>query len=159
MLLYTAIQGVDSMFNETSMYGFHVGNKDEKNRVFVPSFTGVQKSDELVIVKYRGFYKIISKATLDAKLKTIEDEIMSLVKSGSISQVAALEQYRDSLILDVVRSCTVDGQKRINIGNLYEDTKKVTLLGARDSVYLMDDEAYTKLNEESRYDDQVKLGK
>lgn len=159
MLEYTAIQGVDNMFNETSMYGLHVGNKDEKNRVFIPSFAGAQKSDELVILKYRGFYKIISKATLDEKLKGIEDEIMELVKRGSISQVSALEQYRDSLILDVVRSCTVDGQKRISIGNIYEDSKKVTLMGARDSLYLMDDEAFTKLNEETRYDEHIKLGK
>lgn len=130
------------MFNENSMYGTQVAKRDEKNRVFIPSFTGAQKSDELVIVQYQNFYKILRKDVFDQMISDIESEIAQLVRSGSISKVDILEKYKNKMLMGVVREATVDGQKRINIGTLFSNDQTVTLVGAKDAVYLMNESVY-----------------
>ena len=138
------------MFNEESIYGISHASKDAKNRVFMPSYTGAQKEDQLVILKYRGFYKIIRKDVLDAQIKVIQDSILDNVRKGSISNIKALEEYRDSIVMDVVRTSRVDGQGRIIIGDLYEEDKKVTLVGANDGLYMMNDDAFLKYQKEAK---------
>lgn len=130
------------MFNESSMYGTQVAKRDDKNRVFIPSFTGAQKSDELVIVQYQNFYKIVRKDVFDQMISDIESEIAQLVRSGSISKVDILEKYKNKMLMGVVREATVDSQKRINIGTLFSNDQTVTLVGAKDAVYLMNESVY-----------------
>lgn len=132
------------MFNEESIYGISHASKDGKNRVIMPSYTGAAKEDQLVIIKYHGFYKILRKDILDAQIKVIQDSILENVRRGSISNIQALETYRDSIVMDIVRTARVDGQGRIIVGDLYSEDKKVTLVGANDGVYMMNDEAYKK---------------
>lgn len=136
------------MFNEESIYGISYASKDGKNRVIMPSYTGAAKEDQLVIIKYHGFYKILRKDVLDAQIKVIQDSILENVRKGSISNVQALETYRDSIVMDIVRTSRVDGQGRIIVGDLYSEDRKVTLVGANDGVYMMNDEAYKKYQTE-----------
>ena len=86
------------MFNEGTIYGTSKATKDGKNRLIMPSYTGAAKEDQLVIVRYNNFFKIMRKDVLDKQIKVIEDEIIELIKRGSISQVDALQKYKDSQI-------------------------------------------------------------
>lgn len=71
-----------------------------------------------------------------------------------------LESYRDSLCCAVVRQTKVDSQRRIIIGDIYEGEKELYLVGARNSLMLLNKEDYLTLNNKSvNIDDKLNVKK
>lgn len=149
------------MINDS--YGFHVGKRDEKNRMIIPSSMGAEPNEVVVIIKYGAGYKIISKELFDKALDSIETEIAKIIrldkkvvtvldlygKKEDNEELKMLESYRNSLCYAVVRQSKVDGQRRIIIGDIYEGEKELYLIGARDSILLLNKEAYLAMNNDS----------
>lgn len=162
------------MFNESCIFGSHTSKRDEKNRIFLPAFTGAESGDILVIVRTSLGYKIIAKSVFDKALDAIETEIAKLIrldkkvvtvldlysKSEDNEELRMLESYRDSLCCAVVRQTKVDSQRRIIIGDIYEGEKELYLVGARNSLMLLNKEDYLTLNNKSvNIDDKLNVKK
>lgn len=134
------------MFNETSIYGHTTVKKDPKGRIFLPSFTNVEKDDELVLMRYKTFYKIMSKEAIDTLLCDLEIDIEEAHTRRGAS-IEELTEYRDFILFSILRILNPGTQGRVILSDIYEDEDTLRIVGAGDGVYILNETEYQKLKE------------
>ena len=111
------------MFGEMPIFGNSENKIDNKGRLFVPKFTGVEENDQLIIQKGHGNYYVI------INYKEIEDKLRQLKSNNQERKIEVIT----SSIVSLVK---VDKQCRI-IFHPYESfavNRKVFIHGNYDSI-------------------------
>lgn len=117
---------------------------DKKNRMIIPSQTGVEK-DETLYLHYniQRTCLVISKATyILQRLDELKKELSVTKDIEQLKQISEVKDYYSSLILQVLR---VDPQKRIRFDKRIKDSflgnlNQVFLSGQDDAVNIYRDE-------------------
>ena len=111
------------MFGEMPIFGNSENKIDNKGRLFVPKFTGVEENDQLIIQKGHGNYYVI------INYKEIEDKLRQLKSNNQ-------ERKIEIITSSIVSLVKVDKQGRI-IFHPYESfavNRKVFIHGNYDSI-------------------------
>ena len=117
------------MFGEIPIFGNSENKIDNKGRLFVPKFTGVEENDRLVVQKGQGNYYVI------INFSEIEDKLRALKKSNQEGKIEIIT----SSIVSLVK---VDKQGRI-IFHPHESfaiDRKVFIHGNYDSIQVFPSE-------------------
>lgn len=117
------------MFGEIPIFGNSENKIDNKGRLFVPKFTGVEENDRLVVQKGQGNYYVI------INFSEIEDKLRQLKNSNQEGKIEIIT----SSIVSLVK---VDKQGRI-IFHPHESfaiDRKVFIHGNYDSIQVFPSE-------------------
>ena len=117
------------MFGEIPIFGNSENKIDNKGRLFVPKFTGVEENDRLVVQKGQGNYYVI------INFSEIEDKLRELKNSNQEGKIEIIT----SSIVSLVK---VDKQGRI-IFHPHESfaiDRKVFIHGNYDSIQVFPSE-------------------
>lgn len=120
------------MFGEESIYGQSIIHIDDKNRAFIPKFTGVEKDDNLLILNKGEHIDIYSVEAFEESLKQLEKSFFG--NDLQMKQQLDLEILK--LYSSILRKVKVDSQARINFGNVELEDKEILCIGAKDHIML-----------------------
>lgn len=122
------------MFGEEYLFGQDILNIDDKNRIFIPSYTKRETGEKLVLMydtdlelyhlynslKIEEIFEELNKKLLGAKTK--QEEIMYKRKIYEMSK-------------SILKSSKIDSHGRLLIGKIFEE-EKVLSIGAHDHLIL-----------------------
>ncbi|MDO4963061.1 MAG: hypothetical protein Q4E75_03075 [bacterium] len=122
------------MFGDDIILGRTVSKLDDKGRVCLPSFTGRQYKDKLVLVEFDEDKACIYK--YDSYVSQIEElkEKIKLSKTVSERRKYELEMY--SICKKILKVLNVDVNGRVIIGDLFKDHEYLNIIGSIDSVII-----------------------
>lgn len=130
------------MFGATTIIGNTVIKTDDKSRIIIPSFTGVEKGDKLVLVKKDNFYEIMKLETLEKRINELENKIRITESKEAYEYFKCL---LDELYLNIVCKDTIaDRSNRFNSHQWLESKTAYRVIGAKESIYIIKDEEYQK---------------
>lgn len=133
------------MFGEKPILGQSRVMKDIKGRVNLPSFTCAEEGEELVLLKYKSYYKIISPSVLNEILKQFEISMVDAIFSDP-HDVEKLVACRDYICTCVQKILKVQNNRRLGLSHVFEDDEYLNIVGTGDGVYLLNDEEYNKMS-------------
>lgn len=123
------------MFGDEAILGSRSVKVDAKGRIILPSFTGAEAGDRLVLFK-KEHYALVA-------MRDYLDHINSLRVKGCVSStdfIADLEMLEE--YCQVLRTCECDEQHRISCGDIFPRNKAVRVIGARKCAILMTEQEY-----------------
>ena len=123
------------MFGENPMFGQAEVSIDSKGRIFLPTFTGREEGDQVVLVfnDILEIHEIYSVSALEKKFKQIEEQI---VKATTKKEEIFYKKRLYQLSKSILRSSKVDSQGRMLIGKTFEDEDKLLTTGAYDHIMI-----------------------
>lgn len=123
------------MFGEDILFGQKDIKVDSKGRIFIPSETKRETGDNLVLLydKDLDVYRIYNFKTIKDILNDLNDKILN-----SKTKLEVIEYKKKSLEISrsIIRSCKVDTQGRITIGNLFENQDTLLVIGNYDNLVI-----------------------
>lgn len=131
------------MFGDTLLVGKNSYNIDKKNRMFLPADSNREENDIVYLCydKELKTYTIYPKTVIQqnfSKLRKMVDEAQD---------VEELKRCKDMLLNyaeTIVKSCLVDSQGRIVLGDNFKNYSTVDMLGAGDHLVLYTNEEKKK---------------
>ena len=96
------------MFGEKVLIGYSSCNIDEKNRIYLPKFTGAEAGDRLILIPENENLAIYSSTTLDNYV----EKISSL--NNPKEQKDLLKEFRE-YCESAIQELVVDKQKRVTL--------------------------------------------
>ena len=120
------------MFGEQSIYGQTMVHIDDKNRMFLPKITYVEKDDNLLILNKGDYIGIYSVETFEETLKRLEKSFFG----NDLQMKRELDLEILKLYSSILRKVKVDSQNRINFGNVELEDSEILCIGAKDHIML-----------------------
>ena len=127
------------MFGEKVLIGYSSCNIDEKNRIYLPKFTGAEAGDKLLIIPENENLAIYSSTTLDNYVEKIS--LLNNIKEEK-ELLKEFREYCESAIQEI----TVDKQKRITLSsNIDFIDKNIEVRGSGDRLLIIGNFTYPSL--------------
>ncbi len=127
------------MFGEKVLIGYSSCNIDEKNRVYLPRFSGAEAGDRLLIIPEDENIAIYSSSTLDNYVEKI-----SLLNDVN-EKKEYLNEFR-KYCENAIQEATVDKQKRITLStNIDFIDKNIEIRGSGDRLLVSGNFTYPSL--------------
>ena len=120
------------MFGEESMYGQSVVHLDNKNRIFLPKFTYVEKDDSLLIIDKEDYLSIYKEDLFEEKIKYLED----LYINSDSNRKREIDVELLKLYSSILKKVKADNQHRISLGGIETDKEEFLCIGARNHAIL-----------------------
>lgn len=123
------------MFGEDLILGYKEVSLDEKGRIFLPKFTGVEKGDKISVIENEtGSFKLFNLMYM----QRIIDELNKKCCSKDQERIQLLSDRLQLLYYSYLTTCNVDSQRRIHIPQQildeHEFSDKVIMQGSGTSL-------------------------
>lgn len=121
------------MFGEKPIYGQCVVHSDFKGRTCIPVFTGVEPTDELLVMRDMEGIRITRMQEIDEYIAHLEDmckQEIDPTKNKKL-RLRLLEIYSN-----ILKYGTCDKQNRLLLSNILEPNKDYLVIGCRTSILI-----------------------
>lgn len=128
------------MFGDNNIYGVWKATVDNKSRIIIPHDTLATTNDELVLRSHDTYFEITTKALIEEYIKSIQSIFSNNPNQETLKEV---ENILNDYYITILTTSKLDKQRRFNTnGHISQGEYKI--IGARKSIYVMDNETYLK---------------
>jgi DNA-binding transcriptional regulator/RsmH inhibitor MraZ len=136
------------MFGEKNIYGAYQMIKDEKNRVSLPTQTGAEKGDELIVFTMDGDIYLMNKIIADKVISDINERILYAPNNETRLQ---LKKQLDELTENFVKTIKVGSAGRVSLSKIVE-SKNITGIGQGKMFKIIDSKKSKYVGESKKMD-------
>jgi DNA-binding transcriptional regulator/RsmH inhibitor MraZ len=124
------------MFGEEMLIGHNDVLVDNKNRIFLPTYTKREKDDEVLLMYDQDIdrYLLFSKKVIEKKISKLET-LIATAKTEQERKECKLLLY--TFYEGIIKRCRVDASGRISLGETFNVGDTLTIVGANDHLVLM----------------------
>ena len=136
------------MFGEKNIYGTYQMNKDEKNRVFLPTQTRAEKGDELIAFNMDGDIYLMNKIIADKVISDLNEKI--LYAPNNETRLMYKKQL-DELTEHFIKTIKVGTAGRVSLSKIVE-SKTITGIGQGKMFKIVDSKKSKYVGENKKMD-------
>lgn len=134
MIKYTSsTKGCIFMFGEKPIYGQCVVHPDIKGRTCIPSFTGVEPTDELLVMRDIDGIRIGLAKEVDEYVALLEDMCK---KELDPAKNDLIRKRLFAIYSNILKYGTCDKQNRMLLSNVLDPNKEYLVTGCRTSILI-----------------------
>ena len=114
------------MIGDTNIFGEFYCTIDDKNRMIIPSKTGVEYKENIFIVSINGSKYLVSQHVFEEYINRIENDLLNAKDELEFRSLFDLKDYLCSMVIKQARA---DKQHRILVTDVYQPKGQARVRG------------------------------